>query len=136
MHGARLWRAQPVSPLVFTLLSSSSSSSSSSSCAPPSQTAGFEAESLAQRILYRNTFGTQRSGGPLANIGDIIQKNVANTNIIYWGGKLLALWEASQPYLMHPETLETLELHTLGVCVREREGEKKKGKRALDRMNG
>lgn len=42
-----------------------------------------------------------------------MQKNVANTNIIYFGGKLLCLWEAAQPYRLEPTTLRTLRLETL-----------------------
>jgi all-trans-8'-apo-beta-carotenal 15,15'-oxygenase len=38
---------------------------------------------------------------------------VANTNVVYFGGKLLALWEAAQPYRLEPSTLETLGLETL-----------------------
>jgi all-trans-8'-apo-beta-carotenal 15,15'-oxygenase len=47
----------------------------------------------ANKILFRGAFGTQRSGGFLANIFDARIKNVANTNVIYWAGRLLALWE-------------------------------------------
>jgi len=43
----------------------------------------------------------------------VLQKNVANTNVIYFGGKLLALWEAAQPYALDPRTLATIGLETL-----------------------
>ena len=43
--------------------------------------------------MHRNTFGTQRAGGPLANAFDLQLKNPANTNVIEWGGRLLSLWE-------------------------------------------
>ncbi|MFO0173792.1 MAG: carotenoid oxygenase family protein [Aphanizomenon sp.] len=72
------------------------------------QTPGYLAEQKAGKILYRGVFGTQKSGGWLANIFDFKLKNIANTNVIYWGKKLLALWEASEPYLLNPQTLETL----------------------------
>jgi all-trans-8'-apo-beta-carotenal 15,15'-oxygenase len=64
------------------------------------------AEQAAGRVLYRNTFGTQ----PLSrlNAGDIGLKNPANTNVVYWGGKLLALWEAGAPYELLPGSLETV----------------------------
>ena len=42
-----------------------------------------------------------------------MQKNVANTNIIFFGGKLLCLWEAAQPYRLEPATLRTLGLETI-----------------------
>jgi len=40
-------------------------------------------------------------------------KNIANTNVVYWGEKLLALWEAAHPYRLDPLTLETLGLENL-----------------------
>ncbi|MFB2644656.1 carotenoid oxygenase family protein [Raphidiopsis sp. BLCC-F218] len=72
------------------------------------QTEGYLAEKKAGRILYRGVFGTQKPGGWLANILDFKTKNIANTNVIYWGKKLLALWEAAEPYSLNPYTLETL----------------------------
>jgi all-trans-8'-apo-beta-carotenal 15,15'-oxygenase len=77
------------------------------------RTAGYVAEQKAQRILYRSMFGTQKPGGMLANAFDLRRKNLANTNVIYWGEKLLALWEAAEPYRLDPATLETLGLEFL-----------------------
>lgn len=72
------------------------------------RTKGYQEEQAAGRILYRGVFGTQKPGGLLANAFDLRQKNIANTNVIYWGDKLLALWEAAEPYRLDPCTLETL----------------------------
>lgn len=72
------------------------------------RTAGYLAEQKAGKILYRGVFGTQKPGGWLANICDFQLKNIANTNVIYWGKKLLALWEAAEPHRLDPHTLETL----------------------------
>ncbi len=72
------------------------------------RTQGFLEEQAAGTILYRNVFGTQKTGGWWKNAFDFQFKNVANTNIIYWGGKLLALWEGGLPYRLDPHTLETL----------------------------
>lgn len=72
------------------------------------RTEGFLAEEKAGRILYRGVFGTQKPGGWLANAFDFNLKNIANTNVIYWGDKLLALWEAAEPHRLDPHTLETL----------------------------
>ncbi len=71
-------------------------------------TEGYLAEQKAGKILYRGVFGTQKAGGWLANLFDFNIKNIANTNVIYWGGKLLALWEAAEPHRLDPYTLETL----------------------------
>ena len=81
------------------------------------KTEGFLAEQKAGKILYRGVFGTQRSGGWLANAFDFRFKNIANTNIIYWGGKLLALWEAAEPYRLDPATLDTLGLDDVDGAV-------------------
>ncbi|HEY9779473.1 MAG TPA: carotenoid oxygenase family protein [Leptolyngbyaceae cyanobacterium] len=72
------------------------------------RTAAYLEEQKAGKILYRGVFGTQKPGGWLNNAFDFKLKNIANTNVIYWGGKLLALWEASDPHRLDPHTLETL----------------------------
>ncbi|MBD2571178.1 carotenoid oxygenase family protein [Anabaena lutea] len=72
------------------------------------QTPGYLEEKKAGKILYRGVFGTQKPGGWLANIFDFKIKHIANTNVIYWGDKLLALWEAAEPYQLNPQSLETL----------------------------
>jgi all-trans-8'-apo-beta-carotenal 15,15'-oxygenase len=74
------------------------------------RTEEYMAEQKAGRMLYRGVFGTQKPGGWLANIFDLKMKNIANTNVIYWGGKLLALWEAARPYRLEPHSLETIGL--------------------------
>ena len=89
------------------------------------ETEGFRAEEVSGEILFRNTFGTQRKWSrpelerALANFGDSSQKNVANTNVILWQGKLLALWEASQPHRVDPRSLKTLGLETLDGLLKE-----------------
>ncbi|MBX2864318.1 MAG: carotenoid oxygenase family protein [Leptolyngbyaceae cyanobacterium MAG.088] len=77
------------------------------------RTEGYLKEQAAGKPLFRGVFGTQKPGGPLANAFDIRLKNIANTNVIYWGGKLLALWEAAEPHQLDPITLETLGLDYL-----------------------
>jgi all-trans-8'-apo-beta-carotenal 15,15'-oxygenase len=83
------------------------------------RTEGYLAEQAAGKILYRGVFGTQKPGGTLANAFDLRLKNVANTQVIYWGGKLLALWEAAQPYRLDPATLETLGKENLEGVLQE-----------------
>jgi len=72
------------------------------------KTPEFLAEQQAGKILYRGVFGTQKKGGLLQNIFNLKLKNIANTNVVYHGHKLLALWEASRPYNLNPQTLETI----------------------------
>ena len=75
-------------------------------------TEGYLKEQEAKKILYRG-FGTQRTGGWLANVFNTNFKNAANTNVIYWGGKLWAMWEGGYPHQLNPETLETIGLDDL-----------------------
>lgn len=77
------------------------------------RTEGYVAEQEAGKPLYRGVFGTQKPGGLFANLFDLKLKNIANTHIIYWGGKLLALWEAAEPHRLDPRTLETVGLDYL-----------------------
>jgi all-trans-8'-apo-beta-carotenal 15,15'-oxygenase len=77
------------------------------------RTEGFLAEQKAERILYRGVFGTRKPGGPLANAFDLKLKNIANTNVLYWGDRLLALWEAAEPHRLDPQTLDTFGLDDL-----------------------
>jgi all-trans-8'-apo-beta-carotenal 15,15'-oxygenase len=80
------------------------------------RTAGFVEEQAAGTILYRNVFGTQKPGGWWQNAFDFQHKNIANTNVIYWGNKLLALWEGGLPHRLDPKTLETIGIdHLDGV---------------------
>jgi len=71
------------------------------------RTEGWLAEEKAGKPLYRGVFGTQKPGGPLANIFDVRLKNIANTHVVRLGDQLLALWEASSPHALDPDTLET-----------------------------
>jgi len=75
-------------------------------------TSGFKKERKYRKIMFRGAFGTQRKGGMLSNIFDINVKNVANTNVIYWGGRLLALWEGGLPHRMESDSLRTLGEYT------------------------
>ena len=77
------------------------------------KTEAYVKEQEVGKILYRGVFGTQKPGGLFNNVFDIKLKNIANTGVIYWGGKLLALWEAAEPHRLNPKTLETIGLEYL-----------------------
>lgn len=85
------------------------------------QTPELQAEQKAGRILYRGVFGTQKPGGWWANCFDLKFKNPANTNVIYHGGKLLALWEAAPPYRLDPSSLKTLGIETFAGALDQHE---------------
>jgi len=67
-------------------------------------------ETATQKIQYRG-FGTQIPGGLKKNIGRM-PGNPANTNSVYHGGKLLALYEGGRPFELDPATLETVGEYT------------------------
>jgi len=64
-------------------------------------------EDAAGRRLYGG-FGTRPAGGPFARLRHVLPKSAANTNVVFHGGKLLALWEAGRPWRVDPVTLETI----------------------------
>lgn len=57
------------------------------------RTPELHAELEAGRVLFRNAFATQRAGAAWANALDTYVKNTANTNVVCWGGRCLALFE-------------------------------------------
>ena len=70
------------------------------------RTREFVEEERAGKMLYRS-FGTNLPGGMWRNLFKMRFKNAANTNIIYHGDKLLALWEGGLPHALDFETLTT-----------------------------
>ena len=78
------------------------------------RTAGWLEEEAAGHWCYRGVFGTRKPGGILANALDLRLKNIANTNVIDWGGDLLALWEAASPTALDPVTMATQGLSSMG----------------------
>lgn len=73
------------------------------------RTQGFVQEQEAGKPLFRTTFSSGAAdGSALFNPLDLSFKNVANTGIVHWGGRLFALWEAGKPHELDPATLETI----------------------------
>lgn len=82
------------------------------------RTEGYVAEQKAGQILYRGVFGTQKPGGFFANAFNLKLKNIANTSVLYWGEKLLALWEGAEPHRLEPHTLETIGIERLNGLIK------------------
>ena len=86
------------------------------------ETAEFKEERSTDKTLYRSTFRTQRPAKQvlglfcLNNMFDLKLKNPSNTNIVSWGGQLLALFEAGVPHGIDPNSLETLGTANLGIA--------------------
>jgi all-trans-8'-apo-beta-carotenal 15,15'-oxygenase len=90
------------------------------------KTEEFQAESESDSIKVRSTFRTQRvpnawslklSNGAfdLANAFDLKLKNLANTNVVFWGEKLFSLFEAGIPYELDPFNLNTIDKMEMGL---------------------
>lgn len=47
-----------------------------------------------------------RGGKRIGNVK--VMKNVANTSVVWWGGRLLCLWEGGEPYEIDPQSLDTI----------------------------
>ncbi len=77
------------------------------------KTRAYLEEQQAGEMLYRGVFGTQKPGGIFTNMFDIKLKNIANTNVIQLGDRLLALWEAAEPHALSPDSLDTIGLDYL-----------------------
>eukprot|EP00884_Botryococcus_braunii_P006857 jgi/Botrbrau1/16172/Bobra.0272s0007.1 len=72
------------------------------------RTEAFVREQAAQRLLYRGAFSVGNpSGGFFFNPFDFSVKGIANTGVLHWGGKLLALYERDLPYALD-NSLRTL----------------------------
>ena len=72
------------------------------------RTEEFCEESECNVTTRRGPFGTSKPGGALQNAFDLRQKNLANTNILAWGGKIYALYEAGRPVEIDAVTLKCL----------------------------
>ncbi len=81
----------------------------------------WEKEEKAGKFIFRGVFGTQKKGGPLFNAFDMRLKNIANTNVVQLGNRLLALWEASSPYALDPKSLQTYGLSDLNGVLKKGE---------------
>ena len=79
----------------------------------------WQKEHEADAVLYRNTFGTQpkKPLGPLQNAFDLYLKNPANTNVVLWGDRLLALWEVCYA----ASTMQSSLWHACLDCLKENE---------------
>lgn len=79
----------------------------------------FISEERAGHALYRG-FGTNLPGGMLGNFFRLRLKNAANTNIVYHGGRLYALWEGGLPHVLDPVTLDTITRTDFSGALRNR----------------
>ena len=72
------------------------------------RTENYLDETRAGRIVHRG-FGKMRPGGVVGNAFRL-PANVSNISLVRHAGKLLSLWEGGPPFVLDPDTLETLGL--------------------------
>jgi len=82
------------------------------------RTPAYEAERAAGKIVYRG-LGTNRSEFPWGNWFAPGPRNVANTTIVPWAGRVLCAWEGGRPYAVDPESLATRGEETFGGVLPE-----------------
>ncbi|KDP28848.1 hypothetical protein JCGZ_14619 [Jatropha curcas] len=58
------------------------------------------------RFTHRGPFSVLKGGKKFGNTK--VMKNVANTSVLKWGGRLLCLWEGGNPYEIESGTLDTI----------------------------
>ncbi|XP_062184472.1 carotenoid cleavage dioxygenase 7, chloroplastic-like [Phragmites australis] len=67
------------------------------------------------RFTHRGPFSVLQGGSRVGNMK--VMKNVANTSVLQWGGRVLCLWEGGEPYELDPRTLEPVgPFDLLGLC--------------------
>lgn len=81
-------------------------------------TAVWNAERAAGRLLF-DGYATQAEVGRRTLFGGRIRRNVANSCVLAWGGRLLALWHGGLPHVVDPQTLETLGLENFDGALYE-----------------
>jgi carotenoid cleavage dioxygenase-like enzyme len=71
------------------------------------RTPAYLAERAAGKLVYKG-LGTPVSDSPWANFRAQAPRNVSNTTIQPWAGRLLSGWEGGRPYALDPDSLETI----------------------------
>ncbi len=80
------------------------------------QTRVYRDEAAANRLVHRG-LGTNPSEHFWNNLRFGVARNVANTTIVPWAGKLLAGWEGGAPHAVDPDSLETKGEETFGGAL-------------------
>lgn len=72
------------------------------------RTPAYMAELGAGRLVYRG-LGTNPTQSMWKNLFAPAPRNVANTTIVPWAGRLLCGWEGGRPYSLDPISLDTID---------------------------
>lgn len=77
------------------------------------KTPAYLAERAAGRLVHKG-LGTNVGASPLRNARAPGPRNVSNTTIQPWAGRLISGWEGGRPYALDAESLETIGEETFG----------------------
>lgn len=80
------------------------------------KTPAYLAERAAGHLVYKG-LGTNVSDSPVRNLRAPGARNVSNTTIQPWAGRLISGWEGGRPYALDPESLETVGEETFGGAL-------------------
>jgi len=80
------------------------------------RTPAYLAERAAGRLVYKG-LGTNISDSPLRNFRAPGLRNVSNTTIQPWAGRLISGWEGGRPYALDVESLDTIGEETFGGAL-------------------
>ncbi|MEQ8859091.1 MAG: carotenoid oxygenase family protein [Pseudomonadales bacterium] len=80
------------------------------------KTPAYLAERDAGHLVQKG-LGTNVSDSPLRNFRAPGPRNVSNTTIQPWAGRLVSGWEGGRPYALDPESLETIGEETFGGAL-------------------
>jgi carotenoid cleavage dioxygenase-like enzyme len=80
------------------------------------KTPAYVAERAAGRLMHKG-LGTNVSDSPLRNLRAPGPRNVSNTTIQPWAGRLISGWEGGRPYALDAESLETIGEETFGGAL-------------------
>jgi all-trans-8'-apo-beta-carotenal 15,15'-oxygenase len=79
-------------------------------------TPAYDAERAAGRLVYRG-LGTNPTESMWRNLFAPAPRNVANTTIVPWAGRLLCGWEGGRPYALDSQSLATRGEETFGESL-------------------
>ena len=82
------------------------------------KTPAYLDERAAGRVVHKG-LGTNVSDFPFRNLRMPDQRNVSNTTIQPWAGRLVSGWEGGRPYALDAESLETIGEETFGGALPE-----------------
>jgi all-trans-8'-apo-beta-carotenal 15,15'-oxygenase len=80
------------------------------------KTPAYVAERAAGRLVHKG-LGTNVGASPLRNLRAPGPRNVSNTTIQPWAGRLISGWEGGRPYALDADSLETIGEETFGGAL-------------------